>query len=317
MKIKNSKKMFTAAFLMCSAFFVMNAQEEKEFTINVIPVVEFSMLQIEDSNFIYSPSATLQFVRTKNENSNSRGPDKIAGYASYAQDIIEKMQFHSMGAFGKVVTEKNSFLGKIDIRGAKPFESYKNLEGVLMYGRELVKNDSVTFTVGGGIAATNTGIKIGEIDLFVIPMPMLYFAYSGKIISSEIEWIGLPSVRFVLLPEKMFRLQGSCSLAGLDLPSDLRFDCALCCYPVANGFLKDLFYISAGISNNINKFRIDLKNSIKYQYYCAYGEISITALTIRAGYAFGGKQTFTVNEEKYSSKYNGGIFAAIQGMYKF
>ena len=56
---------------------------------------------------------------------------------------------------------------------------------------------------------------------------------------------------------------------------------------------------------------------MKFQYYCAYGEVSITALTIRGGYAFGGNQVLRSNGDKFSTDYDGGFYATISGMYKF
>ena len=94
-----------------------------------------------------------------------------------------------------------------------------------MYGRQLVKTDTLTLTLGGGLAATDTGIKIKGANIFVVPMPMVYFNYSG--------------------------------------------------------------------------------------------EINATAISIRAGYAFGGKEILSADGEKSKRDYKGGFYAAIQGMYKF
>ncbi|MBO4320500.1 MAG: hypothetical protein J5857_08530 [Treponema sp.] len=287
-------------------------------------MLDFGILELQDDSYLFSPAGKLQFKYEKDEGEVSNMPDVIAGYFSYSQDIFsagiegyEEKQFHGIGCFGKIVFSKNSFLLKIDDRGAHPFDSYKNFEGILMYGRELIKNDNMTLTLGGGLAATDTGLTINDIDIFIVPMPMLYFSYKNEFVKTEVEWIGLPSVNFTVLPEKMFQIRGNCSLAGLDLPGDIRFDCALCCCPLIKTSIGDLVYISAGISNNIKKFRIDIENSLKYQYYCAYGEISATALTVRAGYAFEGNKTLRVQDNKIKDKYDGGFFVSIGGMYKF
>ncbi len=329
MKRRGLKKICAGLILLGTifaggSFSTLTAQDTKDFEFNVIPTLKFEMLQLGEGNYLFSPSGSLQLMWTKNEESDSTAPEKITGKVSYSQDIFSKgiegydeKQFHGLGLFGKVVCGKNSFLLKLDGRGANPFESYKNFEGLLMYGRQLVKTDTLTLTLGGGLAATDTGIKIKGANIFVVPMPMVYFNYSGEIIATEFEFIGLPSLRFTLLPHKMFRINGNCSLAGFDLPTDLRFDCALSCYPLKEGPMKDYLSFSAGISNNVSKFRIDADNSLKHQYYCAYGEINVTAISIRAGYAFGGKQILSADGEKSKRDYKGGFYAAIQGMYKF
>ncbi|MBO7638093.1 MAG: hypothetical protein J6S91_03865 [Treponema sp.] len=303
---------------------ILTAEDAKDYDFDLIPTIKSEMLQLGEENYLLSPSGSLQLMWTKSEESDSKAPDKITGKVSYSEDIFTKgiegydeKLFHGLGLFGKVVCGKNSFLLKVDGRGANPFGSYKNFEGLLMYGRQLVKTDSINLTLGGGLAATDTGINIKGVNLFVVPMPMVYFNYSGEILEAEFEFIGLPSLRFTLLPQNMFRLIGNCSLAGFDLPTDLRFDCAISCFPLKEGPMKDYLSISAGISNNVNKFRIDTDNSLKHQYYCAYGEINATAISIRAGYAFSGKEILSANGEKTKRDYEGGFYASIQGMYKF
>ena len=292
--------------------------------LNVIPMVDFGALQLKDDNYLFSPSGILMLKYKKDENDVSDGPDLVAGSLSYGQDVIskgidgfEEKQFHSMGAFGKVGFGRNTFLMKVTGRGAHPFDSYKNFEGLLFYSREFIKNDSMTLAVGGGLAATDTGITLGDIDIFVVPLPMVYFAYKNQIIQTEMEWTGLPMINLMLFPENMFRLRGKAALAGFDLPTDLQWDCALCWYPFKNEPFNELVSVSAGVASNVKKLRINAENSLKYQYYCAYGEVSITALTIRGGYAFGGKQILRTKDNKFSKDYDGGFYATISGMYKF
>ena len=293
--------------LVLGSAFIFNLFAE----FNVIPMIDFGALQLKDDNYLFSPSGTLMFKYHKGEDI-SKMPDVITASLSYGQDVIsqgiegfEEKQFHSMGAFGKVGFGRNSFLLKVTGRGAHPFESYKNFEGLLFYCHEFIKNDSMTFAAGGGLAATDTGIVIGGIDIFVVPLPMVYFAYKNQIINTEMEWTGLPMINLMLFPESTFRIRGKASLAGFDLPTDLQWDFALSCYPVKKEPFNELVSLSAGLASNVKKLRINVENSLKYLYYCAYGELSITALTIRGGYAFGG------------TNYDGGFYATISGMYKF
>ncbi len=312
------KKLSAALFLSTLVLFNLCAE------LNIIPMAEFGALQLKDDNYLFSPSGTLLFKYQKDEEDTSNMPDVIAASLSYGQDIIsksledfEEKQFHSMDVFGKIGFGRNSFLLKVTGRGAHPFESYKNYEGLLFYSRELIKNDSMTLAVGGGLAATDTGIVIGGIDIFVVPLPMVYFAYKNQFIKTEMEWTGLPMINLMLFPENMFRIRLNAALAGFDLPVDLQWDCALICYPVKKEPFNELVRVSAGVASNVKKLRINTENSLKYQYYCVYGELSITALTIRGGYSFGGKQILRTKGDRFSKDYDGGFYATISGMYKF
>lgn len=326
MKTFNMKKGCLALLMTAGLALALNAQDSvnDDIKFHVVPVAEFRMLQIEGDNYLFSPSGSLQFMMEKAEDSTSNMPDLITGRMSYSQDIFsrgiegyDERNFHKIGLFGKVVSGRNSFLLKIDSRGANPFESYRNFEGLLMYGRKLVDTDSISLVLGGGLAATDTGIKIKDFDVFVVPLPMLYFTYSGEWFTAEFEWIGLPDARFVLFPKSMFRIKGEASFAGFDLPVDINFDTALCCYPIKEGPFKDYFSISAGISHNVDKFRIDMDNSAKYNYFSAYGEVSATAIGVRAGYAFAGERMISSAGVRTKGDYDGGFYLLIHGMYKF
>ena len=322
----NLRKLCITVLFSGIILFNLNADEKskKDFTFNVIPQLDFGMLQLAEENYLYSPAANLGFKYSKNEEAASGGPDVIAGSLSYGQDIFskkisgyEEKNFHKLGAFGKVVTGKNTFLLKVDGRGAKPFESYKNFEGLLFYARKIIDTDSTQLDIGGGFAATDTGIVIAGLDIFVVPLPMIHFSYKNQIIDAEMEWIGMPDAIITLFPESIFRIKSTVALAGFDLPADIMGDLALCCYPFREGFLKDIASISVGATHEVKKFRINLDNSLKYDYFTAYGQISITALTVRSGYAFGGRQTFRGMDCKITKDYDGGFFATIQAMYKF
>lgn len=303
----NLRRLYLCAAFSLITLFNLHAE------FNVIPQVDFGMLKLEEDTFLYSPSGCLQFKYQKEEDSGAKGPDVIAGSFSYGQDFFSKnvtdyseTHFHKLGLFGKVVFGKNTFLLKLDDRGAKPFESYKTFEGLLFYSRKLIDTDSTQLDFGGGLAATDTGIVLGGINLFVVPMPMIHFSYKNQIIDTEMEWIGMPDAIITFFPDKMFRIHTTFALAGFHLPTDIKGDIALCCYPFKDGFLKDLASISIGASHEVIKLRINTNSSLKYDYFTAYGQLSITALTVRGGYAFGG-----------NLNHDGGFFLTLQAMYKF
>lgn len=314
------------AILIFLASLNLSAQEksQKEYKFNVIPQIDFGMFQLENDTLLYSPSGTLMFKYQKEEEAEINGPDVIACSFSYGQDIFSKYdseinekQFHKLGLFGKVVSAKNTFLLKIDDRGAKPFESYKNFEGLFFYSRKIIDSNSTQLDIGGGLAATDTGIVLGGLDIFIVPLPMIHFSYKNQFIDTEMEWIGIPDAFITLFPLNMFRIRSYLALAGFDLPKDIQGDIGLCCYPFKDGFLKDLASVSLGATHEVKKFRINTEKSIKYDYFTAYGQLSITALKIRGGYAFGGRQTFRGPECKYAKEYDGGFFLNVQAMYKF
>ena len=319
-------KLCLCVFFLVIIMASLNAQEKthKDFSFNIIPQIDFSMLQLERNAFMLSSSGNFQFKYQREDDATIKGPDVIAGSFSYGQDffsndysIMGQKRFHKLGFFCKVITGKNTLLLKVDDRGAKPFESYKNFEGLCFYARKIIDNDSTQLDLGGGLAATDTGIVLGDLDIFIVPLPMIHFSYKNQFINAEMEWIGMPDAIITFFPQSMFRIHSSFALAGFDLPKDVMADLALCCYTFRDGFLKDLVSVSVGATHEVKKLRINTENSLKYDYFTAYGQLSITALTIRGGYAFGGRQTIRGKDSKVTKDYDGGFFATVQAMYKF
>ncbi len=110
------RKLSIGIFLLSFISLNMTAQEKskKESEFNFIPQIDFGILQIEKDTFLYSPSGNLQFKYQKNDGSEKKGPDVIAGSLSYGQDffskkhqVMKKTFFTSWGFLVK------SFLAKI------------------------------------------------------------------------------------------------------------------------------------------------------------------------------------------------------------
>ena len=80
------------AILIFLASLNLSAQDksQKEYKFNVIPQIDFGMLQLENDTLLYSPSGTLMFKYQKEEAAEINGPDVIACSFSYGQDIFSK-----------------------------------------------------------------------------------------------------------------------------------------------------------------------------------------------------------------------------------
>ena len=88
-----SKLIFRKALMMFvfAGIFICNLNAE----FNVIPQLDFGMLQLEEDSYIYSPAGSLGFKYTKNEASEAGGPDVVAGSLSYGQDIFSDDDLNS------------------------------------------------------------------------------------------------------------------------------------------------------------------------------------------------------------------------------
>ena len=297
------------------------AAAEKAFQTHLIPVFSFQSLQLEEKDFIHSPSVNLQFLGIKNQKVTSAWPDTIMFGAGYAMDYYtaapgpeEKHRFHGANVMSNVSFGKNNLTAMVSSNSEIPFSSIESVMGAMLYTRQLVKKEKLSFVLGGGVVVGDFGIKIKEMPVYFFALPMFSFNYSNKVFAGTISLLGLPSVQLTLLPESIIRVKGSCGLAGFSSARDITFDCALVCYPLFKTMLKEALSVSVGVMNKSAGTMLLDKTRIKYQYYCAYGEISATLLTFRCGYNFDGKKY--VNSQITGDMYKG-VFASLQAMYMF
>lgn len=293
----------------------------KPFNNHIIPVLGFGALQIEEKDFILTPSVNLQFMRTKSKGVESSQPDAVIIAAGYSQIYFtegigpdETKTFHGVNLMGNVISGKNTYMAMVASSGEIPFSDIKTVTGVLLYSRNLVKNENFDFSLGGGLIIADLGIKIKDFDLFFLPLPIFSFTYKNDIVSTTISVMGPPSLQFTLLPKSMVRFKGSCSMAGFSSIRDLGFDCALVYYPLYSKNSNEMLALSAGVNNSSSGIILRDKTSYKYQYYSVYGEINASLVTLRVGYNFNGK-TY-VDKEESGNMYKG-IYGSLQAMYMF
>lgn len=324
------KKILILLFLFSFFSALSTAQEaqvsEKDQKIaqnHFIPSAGFQALQIEEKDFVFTPSAGLQFVRTKNKLVESKHPDMIAAGINYNQNYCTAglgpqsiKQIHGCSLMGSLANKKDSFVGMLASSGEVPFSHIKTVTGALLYTHQFIKSEHVTFTLGGGLVVGDFGININGFDLYFFALPVFNFSYSNKIFSTSISLMGPPSVSLTLFPKAMFRLKASAGIAGFKSIRDLTFDCALVYYPLffINESMKEVVTISAGVMNKHASYI--LKNNTKYslQYYSVYGEINASIVTVRCGYNFDGRKY--INSKPAGEMYKG-LFASLSAIYMF
>ena len=293
-----------------------------EFTSLFIPTAGFTYSRFSPDNYMLQPSAGLQFMRKKN-NLEVSGPELFALGANYSQAYFKEGlcgtdtdSLHSISLMGNLMAGKNTVMLSVSSEAELPFSSFKNITGLAMYTRQLFKNDSITFGLGGGIIVNDFGVKIGDVDIFVIPLPLIYFTYSLKtdFLQAGLNIISLPSIDFTFFPEALFRLKGSASISGINSVYDIMFNGCLACYPLKYTAAGDLLSISAGVKNTKNTFSMADSKRRGYQNYLAYGEINAGFLVVTGGWNFGGHE---ILDKDITDPCNGGFFASVTGMFAF
>ena len=235
-----------------------------------VPSAGFQALQIEEKDFVFTPSAGLQFVRSKNRLVESKHPDLIAVGINYSQNYCTTglgpqriKQIHGCSLMGSLANKKDSFVGMLASSGEVPFSHIKTVTGALLYTHQFIKTEHLTFTLGGGLVVGDFGINIKGYDLYFFALPVFNFSYSNNIFTTSISLMGPPSVSLTLFPKAMFRVKASAGLAGFKSIRDLTFDCALVYYPLTftDGSMKEVLTISAGVMNKHASYV--LKNNTK------------------------------------------------------
>ena len=308
-------------FVVCASLTAQEEEAAKPFQDHVLTMLGFKALQIEEEDYVLSPSVNLQYMHIKNEGIVSKQPDAIVIGAGYSLDHYTKglgpdevANFHGINLMGNVAAGKNSFMVMLASSGEVPFSSINTITAGLMYTRQLVNTDNMSFTAGAGVIAGDLGLKIKDFDIYCVPLPLFSFDYHNDYFAGGVSMMGLPTVSILLFPKAPVRFNGNCGMAGFSSIRDLTFDCALTGYPLWNTKVKELIAVSAGVMNTVKTSVLKDKTKYSYQYYSVYGEINATFVTFRCGYNFNGEKRIDkdVNGDMYK-----GLFASAQAMFMF
>ena len=317
----NMKKYLLLFVTICFFCAALVAQEEdafeapdKPFQNHVMTALGFQAVQLEENDFVFTPSVNLQYMCTKSKGVESKLPDMIAIGAGYSQNIfttglgpdnVKKMQ--SVNLMASLSKGKNIFTSMVSSYGE---ERISDISMILwQFTHQLIQTDSFSFLIGGGLFVVNL-----ESEFFVLPLPAFSFSYTNDYFYGEISMMGL---NVVLLPKSMFRFNGSLGMGGFSSVRDIAFDCALAYYPLFNAEnegIRELLCVSAGIMNQSAGFKLQDKTSFGYQCYTVYGEVNATFISLRCGYNFDGKML--VDNEIKKDMYKG-MFATVQAMFMF
>lgn len=322
------KKLFFIIFFFSQFFAIAFAQEETqpqpERAVQspknlFIPNLTFKMLQIDEKDFVFSPSANLQYARIKGQNTEAKGPDMIMAGLSYSQDYFtqglgpdEVKRIHGCSAMLNITVGKNGFMGMLASNGEVPFSSLKTLTGALLYTRQFIKMENKNLTGGIGLIVGDFDVSFKGMDIYFFLLPVFSFNYKNDVLSASISMMGPPSVKFTLFPRSMFRFRGSLGLIGFKSIRDLGFDCAIMCYPFVNTRAKDLIYFAVGVMNKNSSFVLKDKTKYSFQYYSFYGEINASFASLQCGYNFDGKRMI---EKEFAGDLYKGLFASLNLMF--
>lgn len=299
----------------------VEAAPVKAFQNHLVPVLGFSLLQTAEKDFVLSPSVNLQYIRVKTPGVESHQPDAVVISGGYSQNYFTAglgpdsvKRLHNISLMGNLSFGKNSFVGMLSSGGEVPFSSINTVSGALMYMRQLVDNEHIAFSLGGGIMVGDFGIKIKDFNIYVLPLPVFNFSYTNDYFYGSIGMTGMPGINITLFPKAMFRLNGMLSTAGFKSARDIIFDCSLAYYPLLKTSAKDFLSFSAGVSNSVTSYKLKDKKSYGYQFYSVYGQINASLVNLKAGYNFDGKKL--TDGEAVGDMYKG-LFASVQAMYMF
>lgn len=318
--------------IFCASLTAQNVSDEVEessapeeikepFQNHLLTMLGFNSLQIEEEDFVLSPSVNLQYMHLKNEGVESKQPDAIVIGAGYSLNHYTKglgpdevSNFHSVNLMGNLAAGKNSYMLMLASEGEVPFYGIKTITAGFMYTRQIVNTDNISFAAGAGIIAGDLGLKIKDFNIYCIPLPLFSFDYHNDYFEGGISMMGLPSASLSLFPKAPVRFKGNCGLAGFSSIRDLTFDCALTGYPLWNTKAKELVSVSAGVMNTVKTSVLKDNTKYSFQYYSVYGEINATFVSLRCGYNFDGEKR--IDKEVKGDMYKG-LFASAQAMFMF
>lgn len=297
-----------------------DAEIQKQSISHIIPIVGFQLVN-EDDNFVLTPAVGLQYTRLDNRDDTSVLPDGILGSLIYTQDYFtqgidstDANRVHVINALFDWRVNRNDFLFNIKSAAESPFVGIETFSGALIYGRQLLDNKTLSLFLGGGLFVGDFHMKVGNMNLYTLPLPTVRFTYNAELLQTSFEFLGSPSLRVVLFPHKSFRVNGSCQMDDYRSLQDFVFDCSLQYFPVKTKPFSDILSVSVGALNSHKRYVLSDKSVYEYQYYGVYAAVDASLVTLRCGCNFGGNQLL---HNTHLSDFGNGMFVSIQGAYSF
>jgi hypothetical protein len=293
--------MYVLAFMPLLGFAEdRDGKEVKDYSI--IPIATYEFISVDDQQY-HVPGGGMVFMKGDQDPPVEEERNSLMIAAFYKSYLLQEYQdgypnlYHHITAMAEGKIKRHQLLGIFRSPSDKPvYGGLQTFQAAFGYGYELVRNNSLSLTLGAAIGISE--FEIGDdITVPVFPFPLIRFGFTSRWINISFDFLTNPALDIVIAPENRIRMNGSFQMVYYRDIQDLSFDCTLWYrFFTKEHAMGDFAGVGIGIKNSGEDFKLSEKDkTYEMGYYSVFGIIDLSFLEFSGGYIFSSRERYGNN----------------------
>ncbi|GHV85109.1 hypothetical protein AGMMS50230_07170 [Spirochaetia bacterium] len=206
-------------------------------------------------------------------------------------------RYHHVTAMAERKIRRHQVLGIFRSLSDEPVSGgLQTFQAALGYGYELVRNNSLSLTLGMALGLSE--FEIGGKSVPVFPFPLVRLGFTSSWIHLSFDFLTNPALDIIIAPENKIRLNGSFQMVYYRDIQDLLFDCTLWYrFFTKEHKMGDFAGVGVGVKNSGEDFKLSEKGkTYEIGSYSVFGVIDLSFLEISGGYIFNSRERYDNNK---------------------
>jgi hypothetical protein len=288
---------------------------------SIIPLATYEFVSVGKQRY-HVPGGGLVFMKGDQAPPPETERNSLMIAAFYQSYFLKENQegypdpYHNITAMAEGKIRRHQLLGIFRSPSDKPvYGGLRTFQAAFGYGYELVRNNSLSLTLGAAVGVSEFDIG-GGVTTPVFPFPLVRLGFSSPWVNISFDYLTTPALDIVIAPEKRIRMNGSFQMVYYRDIRDLLFDCTLW-YRFFNREYEmgDFAGIGVGIKNSGEDFKLSEKGkTYEMGYYSVFGTIDLSFLELSGGYIFNSRERYGNNAAR---PLGSGYFIGVQLAWQF
>jgi hypothetical protein len=261
----------------------------------------YEFISLENRQY-HVPGGGLVFMKGEQNPSLEEDRDSLMVAVFYQSYLLQETQadypalYHNITSMVERKIKRHQVLGIFRSPSDEPvYGGLRTFQAALGYGYELVRNDSVSLTLGAALGVSE--FDVGGVTVPVFPFPLVRFGFTSSWMNISFDFLTNPALDIVIAPESRIRMNGSFQMVYYRDIQDLLFDCTLWYRFFTKEYkMGDFAGVGVGIKNLSEDFMLREKGkAYEMAYYSVYGIIDLSFLQVSGGYIFNSRERYGNN----------------------
>jgi hypothetical protein len=297
------------------------AEDREDKGYNIIPMATYEFISVDDRQY-HVPGGGLVFMKGDQDPPAGKERNSLMVAAFYRSYLLKEHQegypnlYHHITALVEGKLKRHQVLGIFRSPSDKPvYGGLQTFQAALGYGYEVLRNNSLSLTLGGALGISEFDIG-GGATTPVFPFPLVRFGLTSSWITISFDYLTTPALDIVLAPESKIHMNGSFQMVYYRDIQDLLFDCTLWYrFFTKEHAMGDFAGLGIGVKNSGEDFKLGEKGkTYELGYYSAFGVIDLSFLELRGGYIFSNRERYGNNP---AQSLGDGYFITVQLAWQF